>query len=315
MSALFAGAVIVLAAWVRVRAARCRAAGRHGHDAARGVWTTNVTALLVGFGMFGSFMLIPQLVADAGRGRLRLRRLGDAARASSCCPRPRSMLVAGPFAGRLATRSARAVPLLIGIALIGARLRPARRRALRALAIYVGALLIGRGHRPLVRGHGEPDRRGRAAQTQTGVATGMNTIMRTVGGALGAQLMPASSPPISPPTDSRPSRASSSPSSSPPSRSRSRSRPPCSSHAAAWSPCCRTATSGSASPSGLASARSPRPGSPASAGCHKVVTNSEFPLHSAAPPRPGTGGTGSGPAVAARADTAGGGHFAMSNSP
>jgi hypothetical protein len=28
----------------------------------RGVWTTNVTGLLIGFGMFGSFILIPQFV-------------------------------------------------------------------------------------------------------------------------------------------------------------------------------------------------------------------------------------------------------------
>ena len=28
----------------------------------RAVWTTNLTGLLLGFGMFGSFILIPQLV-------------------------------------------------------------------------------------------------------------------------------------------------------------------------------------------------------------------------------------------------------------
>jgi hypothetical protein len=26
----------------------------------RGVWTTNVTALMAGFGVFGSFLLVPQ---------------------------------------------------------------------------------------------------------------------------------------------------------------------------------------------------------------------------------------------------------------
>ena len=44
--------------------------------AERGVWTTNLTGLLVGFGMFGSFILIPRFV-----------QVDPASRASASAPR------------------------------------------------------------------------------------------------------------------------------------------------------------------------------------------------------------------------------------
>src|ERR1700755_2872137 len=74
---------------------------------------TNITAVLVGFSMFAAFLLIPQLAQTntkfgygfgatvTGAGLLML-------------PSTIVMLVAGPFAGRLATRTTSRLPLWIG---------------------------------------------------------------------------------------------------------------------------------------------------------------------------------------------------------
>ena len=69
----------------------------------RAVLTTNLTALLVGFGMFGSFILIPQLVqlpASTGFG------FGATVTEAGLFMAPSAaiMLVAGPLAGWLGSR-------------------------------------------------------------------------------------------------------------------------------------------------------------------------------------------------------------------
>jgi len=79
----------------------------------RAVWTTNLVAFLVGFGMFGSFMLIPQLVqltTSSGVG------FGASATQSGLYMLPSSifMLMAGPLAGWLGSRFGSRLPLRIG---------------------------------------------------------------------------------------------------------------------------------------------------------------------------------------------------------
>src|SRR3954465_14276536 len=79
----------------------------------RPVLMTNVTAVLIGFSMFASFLLIP-LLAQAPQ------RTGDGFSASVTgagllmLPSTLVMLVAGPFAGRLATRVNSRLPLVLG---------------------------------------------------------------------------------------------------------------------------------------------------------------------------------------------------------
>ena len=79
----------------------------------RPVLMTNITAVLIGFSMFASFLLIPQLAQTpepfgygfgasvTGAGLLML-------------PSTLVMLVAGPWAGRLATRANSRLPLVLG---------------------------------------------------------------------------------------------------------------------------------------------------------------------------------------------------------
>ena len=128
----------------------------------RGVWTTNVTALMVGFGMFGSFLLIPQFVEmpqSAGFG------FGASVTQAGLylLPSAAVMLVAGPAAGTLGNRFGSRTPLLIGIVLRRDRVRLARGDARRVLADLPGQPVDRRGHRARVRRDGDADRRCRAA--------------------------------------------------------------------------------------------------------------------------------------------------------
>src|SRR4051794_2340772 len=153
----------------------------------RPVLMTNITAVLVGFSMFASFLLIPQLAQTpehygygfgasvTGAGLLML-------------PSTLVMLVAGPFAGRLATRANSRLPLVIGTA-VG------------SLAFIVYAAAHGSEWQVALRGAllgvGIGFRFASMAQLvvefvprdEGGGATGINTIMRSLGGALGAQLV------------------------------------------------------------------------------------------------------------------------------
>jgi len=153
----------------------------------RPVLMTNVTAVLIGFSMFASFLLVPQLAQTpeqfgygfgasvTGAGLLML-------------PSTLVMLVAGPWAGRIATRGASRTPLVIGSG-IGAL----------AFAFYAvahgseweiclgGAVLgIGIGFSFSAMANLVVES---VPREEVGVATGINTIMRSLGGALGAQLV------------------------------------------------------------------------------------------------------------------------------
>lgn len=59
---LFALATVVLAVWVRFEARHPEPLVDMRIMRRRGVWTTNLVGLLVGFGMFSSFIMIPQFV-------------------------------------------------------------------------------------------------------------------------------------------------------------------------------------------------------------------------------------------------------------
>jgi EmrB/QacA subfamily drug resistance transporter len=155
----------------------------------RPILTTNITALAIGFAMFGSFVLIPQLVqtpSSAGYG------FGASVTASGLFLLPSAlvMLVAGPLSGRLGTRFGSKLPLALGAVFAAAGyfwlafLHGAR------LDIYLGSVLLGIGiglafaaMANLVVEAVPPD--------QTGIASAINAIMRQIGGAIGAQVAAA----------------------------------------------------------------------------------------------------------------------------
>jgi MFS family permease len=151
----------------------------------RPVVAANLTALIIGFGMYGAFTLVPQLVQTPTRSGY-----GFGATTAQAglylLPMAVTMLFAGPLAGRLGPRfgwpATLVVACLIGAA--GFALLAAGRDTGWAIASGAGIIGVGVGFAfsalvNVVVAAVEPH--------ETGEATGVNTIVRTIGGAFGAQ--------------------------------------------------------------------------------------------------------------------------------
>ena len=150
-----------------------------------GVWTTNLAALLVGFGMYSAFVLIPQFVQTP-----RSTGYGFGASVSQAgiflVPTTIAMLIFSPIGGRLSGVVGSKVPLVLGslvtsLSLVVLAIASSR------WEIYVASGLLGMGVgfafaslANLIVEAVRPD--------QTGIASGMNTIVRTIGGAVGAEV-------------------------------------------------------------------------------------------------------------------------------
>jgi len=177
------GGIVVLALWVRAEARSADPLVDMRMMRIRGVWTTNAVALLLGFGLYATFILIPQFVETS-----RSHGYGFGASVTKAglflLPSTLAMLVVGAQTGRLERRFGSKPPLLAGGIFACASF------AMLALAhsaqweIYVASLLLGSGiglafaaMANLIIENVGPG--------ETGVATGMNTVTRTVGGAFG----------------------------------------------------------------------------------------------------------------------------------
>jgi EmrB/QacA subfamily drug resistance transporter len=186
---LFCGAAVLLVVWVVYERRVPQPLVDIELLRLRGVWTTNLTAFLIGFGMFGSFILIPQLVQTP-----KAVGYGFGADVTSAglfmLPSAAVMLVAGPLAGTLGSRLGSKLPLLIGTASAAASflfLSVAHSEPWQIVAaVFLLGFGIGMSFASMANLIVEA-----VPQHQTGEATGMNTIMRTVGGAFGAQIAAA----------------------------------------------------------------------------------------------------------------------------
>jgi EmrB/QacA subfamily drug resistance transporter len=155
----------------------------------RGVWTTNLVALLLGVGMYSSFILVPQLVqAPESTG------YGFGATVTQAglymLPSALLMLVAGAFAGRLEARFGSKPPLMAGTAFTAASFLVLIVAQGERAAIYGSSVLQGIGIGLAFAAMANLIVQS-VRQDQTGVATGMNTVMRSLGGAIGGQVAAA----------------------------------------------------------------------------------------------------------------------------
>jgi EmrB/QacA subfamily drug resistance transporter len=150
------------------------------------VWKTNLAAFVFGYGMFASFVLVPQFVelpASTGFG------FGASVTEAGLFMLPATigMLVAGPFSGRLSSSVGSRVPLLIGAFVSSLAFVMLAFAHDQEWQIYVAMLVMGLGI-----GFAFASMANLIVEsvdaTQTGVATGMNTIVRSIGGAIGSQV-------------------------------------------------------------------------------------------------------------------------------
>jgi EmrB/QacA subfamily drug resistance transporter len=152
----------------------------------RPVWTTNLSTTLIGFGMFASFVLVPEFVETP-----RSAGYGFSASVTEAglflLPATVAMLLVGPLAGRLSVTVGSKVPLALGALLAAvaylmlALLHDEGWQI--AAATFVLGMGIGLSFASMANVIVESVR-----PEETGVATGMNVIFRNVGGSLGGQV-------------------------------------------------------------------------------------------------------------------------------
>jgi EmrB/QacA subfamily drug resistance transporter len=150
---------------------------------------TNLVTLFVGFGMFGSFLLIPQL-AEAPESTGYGFGLDATGAGLLMLPGALVMLFAGPLSGQLGSRFGSKLPLTAGAAitalgLLAMGLDHESEPAVMAwnVVISIGIGLAFAAMANLIVEAVPP--------SQTGEATGVNTLIRSVGASLGSQVTAA----------------------------------------------------------------------------------------------------------------------------
>jgi EmrB/QacA subfamily drug resistance transporter len=182
---LVGAGLAVLAAWVRIEVRASEPLVDMNVMRIRGAWTTNVVAVLVGFGMYGSFILIPQLVeqpTSTGYG------FGASVTATGLfmLPSTMAMLFVGPLAGRIDARFGSKSALLAGCAFCASSFAMFAAAHAQKWEIYAGSALLGLGIGLAFAALANLTVAA-VPQRHTGVATGINTIARTIGGGFGSQ--------------------------------------------------------------------------------------------------------------------------------
>jgi EmrB/QacA subfamily drug resistance transporter len=162
--------------------------------AERPVLLTNVTALISGFAMFGSYVLVPRFAESPNGLPADIAErvdygFGASATTIGLYLLPGSVLIlfAGPAAGLLGRRVGSKWPLAIGMALIAvsttglAVLHDEPWQIVVAMAgLSLGVGFAFAAMAALITEAVDP--------TETGIATGINTVMRTIGAVIGGQV-------------------------------------------------------------------------------------------------------------------------------
>jgi EmrB/QacA subfamily drug resistance transporter len=183
---LIAAGLVILAAWVAIERRTDEPLAHIPTLRRPPVLMTNIATLLTGFGMFGSFILIPQLAeapTSTGYG------FGASATQAGLLMVPGSltMLLAGPFSGVLGNRFGSKVPLAVGglVSAIGLLLLGVAHGSQAEVLIFAVIMFTGIGLAFAAMPNLIVDA---VPQHQTGEATGFNALVRSVGSSLGSQV-------------------------------------------------------------------------------------------------------------------------------
>ena len=190
----FALSVVALIVWVWVELRVPEPMIDIGMMRERAVFWTNIAAVLAGFAMFGTFLLVPAFVqTGTGLGGDVAGLVGYGFSASVIVaglyllPASAIMLVVGPLGGVLERRVGARLLTLVGMLILGAGGGVLALAHSSGLEIVIAMALVGTGV-GLVYAMLAKLIIDAVAPEVTGVAMGMNTVMRTVGGVIGGQV-------------------------------------------------------------------------------------------------------------------------------
>lgn len=183
---LVAAGLLVLAAWVAIERVTVAPLASIATLSRPPVLMTNFVTLLTGFGMFGVFLLVPQL-AQAPRST----GYGFGASATQAAlliaPGALIMMVVGPLSSPLGARLGSRIPLALGgmltaAGVAGVGIAHASELAVLGLsAVACAGVGLTYAAMPNLIVEAVP-------QHETGEATGLNTVARLIGTALGGQI-------------------------------------------------------------------------------------------------------------------------------
>jgi EmrB/QacA subfamily drug resistance transporter len=194
---LFVASFLALAAWVVVELEVAEPMVDVKMLAERTVLLTNLNALVIGFALFGAFVLVPNFVqTPVGLSHSVAAAVHYGFHASSTktglylLPSSLAGIFSGTVAGVLGNRYGSKWPLALGSALGAGGIASLALWHDRPWQIVIGMLVVGSGFpfsfaamAKLIVDAVKP--------SETGVATGVNNVMRTVGGVIGGQVSAA----------------------------------------------------------------------------------------------------------------------------
>jgi EmrB/QacA subfamily drug resistance transporter len=183
---LIAASSAVLAFWVRAELRSAEPLVDMGVMRLRGVWTTNLASLLIGYGMFSSFLLIPSLVQVPESTGFGLEASVTQA-GLYMLPIALVMSIAGPLSGRLDERFGSKLWMIVGAASTTGAFVLIALLHTQAWQFLTFSVLLGIGIGMAFAAMGNLIVAA-VPQQQTSVATGMNSIVRYVGGSFGSQI-------------------------------------------------------------------------------------------------------------------------------
>jgi EmrB/QacA subfamily drug resistance transporter len=191
---LFVGAAVFLALWVLAELRVPEPMVDMHVFVRRQVLFTNICALITGFAMFGTFVLIPNFV-ETPRGlpadTAQLVDYGFNATATKAglylVPSSIALLFAGPAAGLIGRRTGSKWPLAAGMLLSGISAWMLALWHDEPWHVLVAMPVLGTGVGFAFAAMATLITEAVSA-SETGIATGMNTVMRTVGGVIGGEV-------------------------------------------------------------------------------------------------------------------------------
>ncbi|WP_405014294.1 MFS transporter [Kitasatospora sp. NBC_01539] len=187
---LFAVAAVIALVWVAVEARVAHPLVDMKMMARPAVAFTNLSGLLMGFGMYGSFMVISNFAQTPEK----LAHYGFTATVLHAgvmlLPSALGSMAAAPIGALLIARRGPRLPLVLGGVLGGASMVYLALRHGSEIDFYLASAVFGLGV-GLAYAAMPAYINGAVPAEQSGIANGMNAVLRTVGGAIGTAVMAA----------------------------------------------------------------------------------------------------------------------------